>query len=104
MTDSPEQPVALDPEVRDLIGRLDRDLNDARQHGERASRQIHKVMVQDLRQAERRAREAEKRAGRAERRAERAEQALAAVRGSSTYRAGRAVMAVPVRIKKWRKS
>ncbi len=100
MTDGSEQPIALDPEVRDLIGRLDRDLNDARQHGERASRQIHKVMVQDLRRAERR----EERARRAERRAERAERELAAVRGSSTYRAGRAVLAVPVRIKKWRKS
>jgi len=99
-----EQPVTLDPEVRDLIGRLDRDLNDVRRHGERASRQLHKVMSQDLRQAERRTREAEKRARRAERRADRAERELAAVRGSSTYRAGRAVMAVPVRIKKWRKS
>ncbi|HET9421565.1 MAG TPA: hypothetical protein VFO49_10535 [Nocardioides sp.] len=103
MTDTPEQPVAIDPEVRELIGRLDRDLNDARRHGERASRQIHKVMVQDLRAAERRAREAEKRARQAERRADRAERELAAVRESSTFRAGRAVLAVPVRIKKWRK-
>ena len=99
-----EQPVTLDPEVRDLIGRLDRDLYDVRRHGERASRQLHKVMAQDLRQAERRARDAEKLARRAERRADRAERELAAVRGSSTYRAGRAVMAVPVRIKKWRTS
>ena len=100
----PDVPAAIDPEVRDLIGRLDRDLNDARKHGERTARQLHKTMLREIRDVERRARDAEQRAQRAERRAARAERELAAVRSSSTWRAGRAVLAVPVRIRKLRRS
>jgi hypothetical protein len=94
----------LDPETRILIAGLDRELSNVRQYGDRATRQMHKLMLQDLRRAEQRARAAEKQARRAERRADRAERELAAVRSSGTWRAGRVVVAVPTRIKRWRKS
>lgn len=107
----PEPEDALEPETRDLITRLDSDLNDARRHGERAVQQMHKVMLRQVRAAERRARRAEQqvrrakqRARRAERRAARLERELAAIRASSTWKAGRALVAVPGKIKNWRKS
>jgi hypothetical protein len=103
MTQLPEGS-EVDPEVRKVVWRLDTELRNARKYGARTTRQLHKAMGEDVRRAERRAREAEKRAAAAERRAEAAERELAAVRSSSTWRAGRAVVAVPARIKNWRKS
>ncbi len=91
------------PEVKKVIWRLDTELRNARKYGAKTARQLHRTMGEDLRRAERRARDAEKRAAVAERRAEAAERELAAIRRSSTWRAGRAVVAVPARIKSWRK-
>jgi predicted nucleic acid-binding Zn-ribbon protein len=93
------------------IGRLERTLSDERKHSVRATTQLHKTMVRDLVAAEKRADAAEKRVAGAERRAaaaearaERAERRLATVLASSTWRAGRAVAAVPARIKRLRRS
>ena len=102
MTELPEGST-VDPEIRKIVWRLDTELKNARKYGAKTTRQLHRVMVEDVRRAEKRAREAEKRAAAAERRAEAAERELASVRSSSTWKAGRAVVAVPSRIKNWRK-
>lgn len=94
--------------------RLEQELKVARRWGRRAVREMHATMVKDLRAAERRARRAERRtaearqrARRAERRARaaeeraaRAERELAEVRSSTTWRVGRALVAVPSRLKR----
>lgn len=85
------------PQVK--IKRLERTLAVERRFAVKSTRQLHRVLARDLRQAEQRADDAEKRARRAERRAERAERELAELRSSATWRAGRAVVAVPARIK-----
>jgi hypothetical protein len=94
----------LPAEVRTIVWRLDTELKNARKYGVKTSRQLHKVMVEDVRRAERRARQAEKRAAEAEKRAEAAERELATIRQSSTWKAGRAIVAVPARIKRLGKS
>jgi hypothetical protein len=94
----------LDEDTRYLIASLDRELTDVRRFGERSTRQIHKLMLRDLREAQQRAREAERRARRAERRADAFERRIDEMRSSSTWKAGRIVVAVPTRIKSWRKS
>ena len=103
MTELPETGT-VDPAVRKTVWRLDKELKNARKYGVKTSRQLHKLMIEDVRRAERRARRAEKRAAEAEKRAEAAERELAAVRSSSTWRAGRAIVAVPARIKRLGKS
>ncbi len=103
MTELPETGT-VDPAIRKVVWRLDTELKSARKYGVKTSRQLHKVMIEDVRRAERRARRAEKRAAEAEKRAEAAEGELAAVRSSSTWRAGRAIVAVPSRIKRLGKS
>jgi hypothetical protein len=103
MTELPETST-VDPAIRKIIWRLDTDLKHNRKYGVRASRQLHKVMLADVRRAERRARQAEKRAAEAEKRAEAAEAELAAVRSSSTWKAGRVIVGVPARIKRLGKS
>lgn len=104
MNEPLDQAAELDPDIRNLISSLDRELTNVRKYGAKAARQMHQRMLGDLRRAELRARAAEKRARRAERRADAAERQLAAVRASGTWKAGRLVVAVPVRIKNWRKS
>jgi hypothetical protein len=99
-----ETGVEVDPEVKKIVWRLDTELKNARRFGVKTTRQLHRTMLEDVRRAESRARAAEKRARQAERRAEAAEAELAAVRSSSTWRAGRLVVAVPARIKNRRKS
>lgn len=98
-------------DVKVVVWRLDRELKAAMRFGAKSNRQLHSVMLKDLRRAERRADQAEKRARaaerqarRAEERAERLERELAEVRRSATWRAGRAVVALPARIKRWRTS
>lgn len=104
MTSELPEGSTVDPEIRKIVWRLDRELKNARKYGVKTSRQLHKVMLEDVRRAERRARRAEKRAAEAEARAEAAERELAAIRQSATWRAGRAVVAVPARIKRLGKS
>jgi hypothetical protein len=90
------------PEVK--IWRLERALAVERRFAAKSTRQLHRVIVRDLRRAEQRADAAEKRARRAERRAERAERELAELRRSATWRAGRVVVALPARLKRRRGS
>ena len=89
------------------LRRLERELRVARRWGAKATRQMHKTVLADVTRAEQRAKQAEKRAAEAERRAkaatqraEKAEAELARLRNSSTWKAGRAVVAVPARIKR----
>jgi hypothetical protein len=86
------------------IKHLERTLADERKYAVRVTTQLHKALVRDLAAAEKRADAAEKRAGAAEARAERAERRLATVLASTTWRAGRAVAAVPARIRRLRRS
>jgi hypothetical protein len=103
MTELPEGST-VDPAIRRVVWRLDAEVKSARKYGVKTTRQLHKVMLEDVRRAERRARQAERRAAEAEKRAKAAERELAAVRSSSTWRAGRAIVAVPARIKRLGKS
>lgn len=87
--------------------RLEQELRVSRRWGQRAVKEMHAAMLKDLRAAEGRARRAErrteearKRAKRAEQRATRAERELAELRKSATWRAGRALLAVPSRLKR----
>ena len=89
------------------VKRLERELTSARKWSVKSTRQLHSTMLKDLRTAERRAKQAEQRAGaaeerlaRAQKRARAAEAELAAVRESATWKAGRAVVAVPGRLKR----
>ncbi len=89
------------------IKRLERTLADERKFAVRSTRQLHRVLTRDLREAEKRAAAAERRADAAEKRAasararaERAEAEVARMRQSATWRAGRAVVAVPSRIRR----
>lgn len=91
------------------IKRLERTLADERKFAVKSTRQLHRVLTRDLRAAEKKAAAAERRAEAAEERArtiraraERAEAELAAVRASATWKAGRAVVALPARIKQRR--
>jgi len=84
------------------IKRLERTLADERKFAVKSTRQLHKVLTRDLKAAERAAADAERRAVAAEKqatrargRAERAEAEVEAMRHSTTWKAGRAVVAVP---------
>ena len=91
------------------IRRLERELASAQKWSMKSTRQLHATMVKDLKAAEKRARQAERRAANAEervtrlqKRAREAEAEVAAVRESATWKAGRAVVAVPAKVKRWR--
>lgn len=104
MTPPPEAPVS---DVDLGLKRLERELRVARRWGAKATRQMHQSLLADLRKAEQRARRAEKRADEAEararaatQRAKHAESELASIRSSATWKAGRAVVALPARVKR----
>lgn len=89
------------------LTRLTWEIAVARRHGAKSVKQMHAALVADVRQAEKRAEKAERlaaeatrRARQAERRARRAEAELAEIRSSRTWKTGRAVLAVPSRIKR----
>ncbi len=91
------------------VKRLERALADSRKFSLKSTRQLHATMLKDVQAAERRARQAEKRATAAEQRLAKAQQRLraaeaeiVAVHESATWKAGRAVVAVPARVKRWR--
>ncbi|MBC9734862.1 hypothetical protein [Nocardioides marmotae] len=95
------------PAVDAGLRRLETELKAARRFGAKATKQMHTAVAADLdralrraRRAEQRAADAEARATRAERRVRRLERELAEVRSSATWRAGRAVVAVPGRLKR----
>ena len=97
--------VAEDRLVR--IKRLERELASARKWSVRSTRQLHASMLDDLRAAEKRARQAERRAtaaeerlARAQKRARAAESELSSIKSSATWKAGRAVVAVPARLRR----
>lgn len=89
------------------LARLERTLADERKFAVRSTRQLHRALVRELKEAEQqaaaaesRAREAEKQLAGALRRAKKAEDQLAEIKGSATWRAGRAVVAVPARLRR----
>ncbi|MEJ7834385.1 MAG: hypothetical protein WKF79_15835 [Nocardioides sp.] len=96
-------------ELEEGYRRLEAELTLQRRFGAQATRDLHEAMLADVRAARSRARravtraenaesalqEAKARARKAERRASRAEDELATLRASSTWKAGRAVVAVP---------
>ena len=101
-------------EANDSLAKLEAELRAARLHGARAVREMQARLAADLTDAELRAKQADKRARQAERsarqanraakeatrRAREAEHELEAVRRSATWRAGRAVVAVPARLRR----
>jgi chromosome segregation ATPase len=96
------------------VAKLERELAFARRNGALAVKQMHQLLAKELRTTERelrkartraaklkqRADEAEAEAAAATRRARQAERELAAVRASATWKAGRAAVAVPARIRR----
>ncbi len=80
------------------LRKLENELAAARRFGARATKQLHAAMLADVRAAEERAEDAVRRARRAEQRARRAEDELARLRSSTTWRAGRVLVAVPARL------
>ena len=110
-----EDDPVLDDQLQ-LIKRLEEQLVLGRTWAIRATRELHLTMGREIREAEQRARRAERRATSAEKRAvhaerllarardraRRAESEVATIRGSTTWKAGRVVVAVPARLKRWR--
>lgn len=96
------------------VAKLERELAFARRNGALAVKQMHALLTKELKATERELRQARNRndklkqrldaakaeAAAATRRAQRTEQELAAVRSSATWKAGRAVVAVPARIRR----
>ncbi len=79
---------------------LEQALDDTRKHAAKATRQMHRTLLAELKEAEQRARQAERGAKRARRRAEAAEAELARVRASATWRVGRAAVALPALVRR----
>lgn len=101
---SSEQSTLDEHEIRTVVWRLETELKNARSYGAKVNRQLHRVMMEDLRKAEQRALRAERRAARAVERAETAERQLAELRAAHGTPASRAFRAVASRIKRPRQS
>lgn len=89
----------------DRVHELERTVARLRRNGRKTTRRLHATMLSDLQEAEQRAERAQRRAADAERRlhrvrrrAEQAESELARVRASTTWKAGRALVALPARV------
>ncbi len=82
------------------VAKLERELAFARRNGALAVKQMHAMLAKELRQKERELGKARARAQKLKKRAEQAEQELAAIKSSATWRAGRAVVAVPSRVRR----
>ncbi len=89
------------------VAKLERELAFARRNGALAVKQMHALLTRELKRAERelekaRARNAKlrQRADDAKQRARMAEDELSRIKGSTTWKAGRAVVAVPSRIRR----
>lgn len=96
------------------VAKLERELAFARRNGGKAVREMYSLLVKELRVSERELRKARSRsdklkarleearaeASAATRRAKRAEQELAAVKSSTTWKAGRAVVGLPGRVRR----
>ncbi len=89
------------------VAKLERELAFARRNGALAVKQMHAMLAKELRQTERelekataRAAKQRQRADDAKRRARLAEDELAAVKESATWKAGRAVVGLPSRIRR----
>ena len=87
-------------DVEQGLKRLERELRVARRWGARATRQMHQTLAADLKKAQQRAKRAEQKAAEAEQRAQAAEAELASIRSSTTWKAGRAVVALPSRVRR----
>lgn len=96
------------------LKKLEDELARARRFGARAAKEMHARVTKDLRAAEGRARRAEQRAAeatkraaqaeqravKAAKRAQRAERELAAVKESTSWKVGHAVVSVPARLRR----
>jgi predicted nucleic acid-binding Zn-ribbon protein len=89
------------------VAKLERELAFARRNGALAVKQMHAMLAKELRKAERELEKANarnaklrQRADDAKQRARMAEDELARIKESSTWKAGRAVVAVPARIRR----
>ncbi len=89
------------------LRRLEGELSRVHGHGIRLGRSLYAAMNRDLQEAmsraeraERRAARAEKRAVRSEKRAVRSEAELAQIRASTTWKAGRALVALPAAVRR----
>jgi predicted nucleic acid-binding Zn-ribbon protein len=82
------------------VAKLERELAFARRNGALAVKQMHALLTKELKKAERDLEKARARAQKLKHRADQAEQELAAIKGSATWKAGRAVVAVPSRIRR----
>ena len=82
------------------VAKLERELAFARRNGGLAVRQMHALLVKELRRTERELKRARARAKKLKLRAEKAERELAEIKASTTWKAGRAVVAVPARIRR----
>lgn len=104
MTEGPSD-AATDYETG--VAKLERELAFARRNGALAVKQMHALLSKELRQTQRelekataRAAKQRQRADDAKRRARLAEDELAAVKESATWKAGRAVVGLPSRIRR----
>ena len=89
------------------VAKLERELAFARRNGGLAVKQMHAMLAKELRKAERELEKANarnaklrERADDAKQRARMAEDELARIKESITWKAGRAVVAVPARIRR----
>jgi predicted nucleic acid-binding Zn-ribbon protein len=82
------------------VAKLERELAFARRNGALAVKQMHAMLAKELRQKERELEKARARAQKLKKRADQAEQELAAIKSSATWKAGRAVVAVPSRVRR----
>ena len=106
MTESPETSDAA-TDYEQGVAKLERELAFARRNGALAVKQMHAMLSKELRKAEReleksraRAAKLRQRADDAKHRARMAEDELAAVKASTTWKAGRAVVSVPAKIRR----
>jgi len=89
------------------VAKLERELAFARRNGALAVKQMHAMLAKELRKTERelekaraRAEKLKQRADDAKRRARQAEDELEKMKASATWKAGRAVIAVPARVRR----
>jgi hypothetical protein len=97
---SPDTDIDTATDYEKGVAKLERELAFARRNGALAVKQMHAMLAKELRQKERELEKARARAQKLKKRAEQAEQELAAIKSSATWKAGRAVVAVPSRVRR----
>ena len=97
---SPETEADTATDYEKGVAKLERELAFARRNGALAVKQMHAMLAKELRKTERELEKARARAQKLKQRADQAEQELAAIKSSATWKAGRAVVAVPSRVRR----